>query len=91
MILILKQTDVEKRASDAGMSVMQVLNTIKTDFKSADFAEGYFSGLLDDGVTFAIYPDITTFTNKFNYAMSNRNVFEWYVISLNIQPESEME
>ena len=89
MFLLLDKNAVEKRSMDANLPVKDVMAGFKKEFRSEDYAAGYFEGLLDGTIPFRLLKDTQEFCELLNKKLSISSKFEWYVHKLTIIDEEE--
>ena len=89
MFLLLDKNAVEKRAMNANLPVKDVMTGFKKEFRSEDYAAGYFEVLLDGTIPFRLLKDEQEFCELLNKKLLIGSKFEWYAHSLTITGEGK--
>lgn len=89
MILMLDKNDVEKRALECAVPVQDILTSFPWEFRSVDYAHGFFAGLTQGSIKHALYEDESMLFFKYNKALQQRNEWNWYMVQINIVANEE--
>lgn len=89
MILMLDKNDVEKRALECAVSVQEVLTSFPREFRSEDYAHGFFAGLTQGSIKYVLYDESSLLFPKYNDALQARKEWSWYMVQINIVANEE--
>lgn len=89
MILLLDKNGVEKRALECAVPVQDILTSFPLEFRSADYAHGFFAGLTQGSIKYALCEDETMLFFKYNKALQQRQSWDWYMVQINIVAAEE--